>query len=96
MPAWTISLNKPHVALLGRFVRWWLSYWVTCLVIGFWLRPGLDEVVYLLLLPVPLIAAYAVGCLGLAALRVWLLTARWSTAESPEWLPVIVTEERDV
>jgi hypothetical protein len=44
----------------------------SCLVAGWHLGPRWDEVLFLATLPLWVLVPYAVGCLGLAALRVWL------------------------
>jgi hypothetical protein len=77
MSGWTISLNREHVALLGRATRWWLSYVAFCVVAGWGLGPRWDEVLTLTLLPLGVLLPYAVGCLAVAALRV-LLVGPWS------------------
>lgn len=66
-----ITLNWPHVALWGRFARFWAVYLVGCLVMGWATRgitPRSDELLFLALLPLPFVAAYALLCL----LAAWL------------------------
>ena len=66
-----ITLNMDHVALLGRWTLWWLTYVAGIIVfgLGFRITPRIDELIVVTLLPVPLVIAYALGCLALAWLR---------------------------
>ena len=78
-----ISLNWPHVLKLGRFARFWLAYFVTVLVMAWAFRGAVarpDEIVFLLLLPWPFVAAYALLCLALAWVKL-ILTGGAAPAE---------------
>ena len=70
-----VTLNWTHIALWGRFAVYF-GLWMGAAIIGGWhLKPRLDEVVFVALLPVPLVLLYATGCFCVAAARVWLWPA---------------------
>lgn len=69
---WTIQVEPRHLALWGRFARFWASYVAFCVVVGWHLGPTLEEVLMLTGLPLLVLIPYTLGCLGLAALRVLL------------------------
>jgi hypothetical protein len=87
-----VTLNPSQVARLVRFVVWWALYVVFCLVVGPAARP--DEVLFVIALPVPIIAVYAAFCLAAAYIRVMLImggvavqpsAAVDMTAPQPRW-----------
>lgn len=66
-----VGLNRPHLALWGRLALLWLMYVGFCLVAGWHLKPRPDEVAFVLLLPLPFVVLYALGCLVLAGIKAW-------------------------
>jgi len=66
---WRIQIDKQHVMLWLRWLKAWLAFVGVALVFGWHLKPRMDEVVFILLLPVPVVAVYALGCLAIAALK---------------------------
>ena len=69
-----IELNADHLAALCRFGILWGVYVAIAVIGGLHLKPRLDEVVFVALLPLPFIAAYAVWCFIVAVLRVYWIT----------------------
>ena len=69
-----IELNADHLAALVRFSVLWGVYVAIAVIGGLHLKPLLDEVVFVALLPLPFIAAYAVWCFIVAVLRVYWIT----------------------
>ena len=66
---WGITLNQHNVANCKRILIAWLGFVAFGLILGARLGPRPDEIAFMLLLPLPLIALYALGCLALGLLR---------------------------
>lgn len=66
---WGFGLNWPHVTLWRRLFMAWLVFVAFGLVLGWRFGPRPDEVAFMLVLPLLVVLPYAVGCLGLAVLR---------------------------
>lgn len=66
---WGIGLNWTHVTACKRILMAWLGFVVFGLILGAHLQPRPDEIVFMLFVPLPLIALYALGCLALGYLR---------------------------
>lgn len=71
-----IGLNRPHLIRWIPVLGGWLAYVALALLLGAHLQPRLDEVLFVLTLPLWGIVPYAACCLAVAALRVWLWPAR--------------------
>lgn len=65
-----IIVDWSHVTLLLQYARLWLLYVLGLVFLGWSFGPRLDEVVFVALLPIPFVIAYAAGCLAVAWLRV--------------------------
>lgn len=77
---WGITLNKTHVTQLKRALIVWLGFVACGLIFGAHLKPRPDEIAFMILLPIPFVAVYAVGCLALAILRIlWPIRRDWHT-----------------
>jgi len=76
MAAWRIGLNRTHFAVWGQVLAAWLVYVAFGLVAGFALHPRMDEVLFVLFLPLAVLVPYVLLCLGLLPLRYWLLGLR--------------------
>jgi Sec-independent protein secretion pathway component TatC len=77
---WGITLNQHHVANCKRILIAWLGFVAFGLILGARLGPRPDEIAFMLLLPLPLIALYALGCLALGLLRLlWPVRRDWHT-----------------
>ena len=75
--AWRVGVRRTHVALWRRWLGLWLAFVAFGLVAGAHLKPRPDEIAFVLALPLAVVVPYAVGCLGLVALRAWLWPLRW-------------------
>lgn len=69
---WKLKLDRQHLLLWCRFAIYWLCYVIAGLIAGWHLKPRMDEVIFVLLLPVLIVATYAAACFVAAALKVWL------------------------
>lgn len=67
---WGITLNQHHVANCKRILIAWLGFVAFGLILGARLGPRPDEIAFMLILPLPLVALYALGCLLLGLLRI--------------------------
>ena len=57
------GINSDHVSLWKRYALSWI-FFVLCLVVLGWAKgPRVDEVIFVLLLPVPILVAYVLFCL---------------------------------
>ena len=66
---WRIQIDKAHVTLWLRWLKAWLALVAFALVFGWHLKPRVDEVVFMLLVPVGVVGLYALGCLAVATLK---------------------------
>lgn len=73
---WAISLNRAHVSGLKKALGLWLGFVGFGLIAGAALGPRPDEIAFMVMLPLPFIAAYAAYCLGLAILKALLWPVR--------------------
>ena len=67
--AWTIKINRPHARLWRRYLMAWLAFVAFGLVIGAYLKPRADEIIFMVTLPLAIVVPYALLCLGVAAVR---------------------------
>ena len=67
---WGITLNRTHVTACKQALIVWLGFVAAGLILGARLGPRPDEIAFMILLPLPLIALYALGCLALGLLRI--------------------------
>ena len=66
---WGISVNHSHVAACGRYLLAWVAFVAFGVVLGWGLNPRLDEVAFMLALPLVVLLPYAAFCLLLPWLR---------------------------
>lgn len=71
--AWGLSLNRPHVALWRRYLTGWAIFVAFVLVTGWSLSPRLDEVAFVLFLPLVILIPYVAVCLLGVYAKLWLL-----------------------
>ena len=69
---WGIRINWGHVAIWRRLAILWLGYVGVGLLVGWKLGPRLDEIAFLLLLPLAPLAAWIALSFLWALLRLWL------------------------
>lgn len=77
---WKLTINRDHVALWGRWLAMWVAFVAFGLVVGWHLKPRMDEFLVVLSLPLAVVAAYAIGCLVVLVIRsLWpiRLQSRW-------------------
>lgn len=72
---WAISLNPQHVAGLKKALGLWLGFVAFGLVLGAGLGPRPDEIAFMVLLPLPFVAAYATWCFLVACLKLVMACA---------------------
>ncbi len=65
--SWGVRLNRPHVLLWRRWLCLWLGFVAFGLAVGPKARP--DEIAFVTLLPLGVLALYAAGNLALVWLR---------------------------
>lgn len=70
--AWGVRLNRPHVRLWQGLAVLWGAFVLFGLVVGAHLRPRMDEIVIVALLPLAVLIPYAVLSFLLTLLRVFL------------------------
>lgn len=83
-----LYINPAHVSRWKAWLGAWYALVATCLVIGWHLKPRLDEIAFAICLPLIVIVPYAVLCLVAVAIqslwpirwqngRFWRLLARF-------------------
>jgi hypothetical protein len=80
---WGIKLNTTQLLAAKRALIVWLGFVSFGLVMGAGLNPRPDEIVFMVLLPVPLLILYA-----LASLAVGMLRLLWPVWRYDGWLPL--------
>lgn len=86
---WGIRINWGHVNLWLTYGVAWLAFVGFALVAGWHLKPRLDEVVVVVLLPLGVLVPYAVLCFLVAALKP-LRPLRNRHVKPPERVDVVV------
>ena len=66
---WKINLNQDHIHLWKKMGGLWLIYMLFGLISGWHLQPRMDEIIFVLFLPIGIIIPYALACLILVALK---------------------------
>jgi hypothetical protein len=67
-----VSLNYSHMLVWRRYLVGWAAFVAFGIVAGWHLHPRLDEVVFMIALPLWIIVPYAVISLVAAMVRAWL------------------------
>ena len=62
-------INRGHIRLVGQLLVGWVAFVGFGLIIGWNLHPRIDEVVFVLSLPLFVVPAYAVLCLAAVGLK---------------------------
>ena len=78
---WGIKLNTTQLLAAKRALIVWLGFVTFGLVMGAGLNPRPDEIVFMVLLPVPLVALYALASIAIAILRLL-----WPVRRDDGWL----------
>ena len=72
---WGIGLNWTHVELWKRLAAYWLAYVAVGLLIGWHLKPRLDELLFVLCIPIVIVVPWAIVSLSLAWLKLTMACA---------------------
>ena len=72
---WGITLNRTHVELWKRLAACWLVYVAVGLLLGWHLKPRLDEFLFVLLIPLAVAAPWAILSLAGAWLKLIMADA---------------------
>lgn len=64
--AWRLTLNVPHLRLWAGLAVGWAGFVLFALIAGSHLKPRIDEVLTVALLPLGILVPYVIGCLIVA------------------------------
>lgn len=73
---WKVTINRDHVVLWRRWLVMWCVFVAFLLVIGWHLKPRIDEFLFVLFLPVSVLIPYIAVCFFGAYARI--LWAEWN------------------
>ena len=68
-----VVLNRPHIALWGRFLVGFACSFASCVIFGAALHPRWDELLFVGTLPLWIIVPYAAFCFVAVLVKAWWL-----------------------